>query len=157
MVPHSMTENPPQLSLHNTRICEALTSTPPHPHKTVGPIYAVAAFVGEDDVLPLSVPPLSMQNSPVVSCNAVSLCEVDDSSDGRPSDDVLPWCGKRAGCGFPPSAGLLWWLVGNRSRMRVRTMLRSWRCDVTLGRPLRGRSTTLLFCRNRSVKIGNRH
>ena len=102
----------PTVSLHNTRICEALTSTPPHPHKTVGPIYAVAAFVGEDDVLPLSVPPLSMQNSPVVSCNAVSLCEVDDSSDGRPSDDVLPWCGKRAGCGFPLSAGLLWWLVG---------------------------------------------
>ena len=60
----------PTVPLHNTRICEALTSTPPHPHTTVGPIYAVAAFVGEDDVLPLS-----MQNSPVVSCNAVSLCE----------------------------------------------------------------------------------
>ena len=66
----------PTVPLHNTRICEALTSTPPHPHTTVGPIYAVAAFVGEDDVLPLSVPPLSMQNSPVVSCNAVSLCEM---------------------------------------------------------------------------------
>ena len=65
----------PTVPLHNTRICEALTSTPPHPHTTVGPIYAVAAFVGEDDVLPLSVPPLSMQNSPLVSCNAVSLCE----------------------------------------------------------------------------------
>ena len=65
----------PTVPLHNTRICEALTSTPPHSHTTVGPIYAVAAFVGEDDVLPLSVPPLSMQNSPVVSCNAVSLCE----------------------------------------------------------------------------------
>ena len=65
----------PTVPLHNTRICEALISTPPHPHTTVGPIYAVAAFVGKDDVLPLSVPPLSMQNSPVVSCNAVSLCE----------------------------------------------------------------------------------
>ena len=65
----------PTVPLHNTRICEALTSTPPHPHTTVAPIYAVAAFVVEVDVLPLSVPPLSMQNSPVVSCNAVSLCD----------------------------------------------------------------------------------
>ena len=60
----------PTVPLHNTRICEALTSTPPHPHTTVGPIYSVAAFVGEVDVLSLS-----MQNSPVVSCNAVSLCD----------------------------------------------------------------------------------
>ena len=37
---------------------------------------------------------------------------VDDSSDGRRSDDVVLWCRKRAGCGFPLSAGLLWWLVG---------------------------------------------
>ena len=26
----------PTVPLHNTRICEALTSTPPHPHTTVG-------------------------------------------------------------------------------------------------------------------------